>query len=285
MKKAIIFVLIVALILIAVPSAMFAAKPAGNLASAVKVPWNLSAAVMPAPPYGSFDIPGSDTASKLIVNQPNGNTEVTITGAMNGLNPNTTYTVFLANGYTPYVFTGWNVTGSYTINATINGAGSYTEYLVLDQSGTGITGTSLALAGNASPWTIESGTVNGTTVEFLAHYNAVPSLHAQFNATIAGDGSMTGTWHDVAPGTRTGNWSTTVGAAGKTHTGDDWYTGLFTATVQPFTFTTDEFGAGSWHVNLKDTDFSELGSYTLSVWINEAGLTMLVSNNFQVLAE
>lgn len=89
------------------PSIAFAAKPAGNLAGAQKVDWNLSAAVMPVPPYGSRDIPGSDTASKLIVNQPNGAIEVTITGAMNGLNPNTTYTVYLSNGYTPYVDTGW----------------------------------------------------------------------------------------------------------------------------------------------------------------------------------
>ena len=49
--------------------------------------WHLSGDVMPVPPYGSIDIPGSDTASKLIVNQPNGNTEVAITGVMNGLLP------------------------------------------------------------------------------------------------------------------------------------------------------------------------------------------------------
>ena len=89
-------------------------KPADNLAGAVEVPWNLSAAVMPVPPYGDYgtlDIPGSDTASKLIVNQPNGAVEVTITGAMNSLHPDTTYNVFLSKGYTPYVDTGWNVTG------------------------------------------------------------------------------------------------------------------------------------------------------------------------------
>ncbi len=69
-----------------------------NLAGAVKVPWNLSGNVMPIPPYSYYDIPGSDTASKLIVNQPNGNTEVTITGVMNGLESNTTYTVILSTG-------------------------------------------------------------------------------------------------------------------------------------------------------------------------------------------
>ena len=76
-------------------------KPTGNLAGAKEVDWNLSGDVMPVPPYGSFDIEGSDIASKLIVNQPNGNVEVTVTGVMKGLDPNTTYTVILSNGYTP----------------------------------------------------------------------------------------------------------------------------------------------------------------------------------------
>jgi len=150
-----------------IPSIAFAAKPTANLASAQKVDWNLSAAVMPVPPYGSRDIPGSDTASKLIVNQPNGNIEVTITGAMNGLNPNTPYTVYLSKGYDPY--TGWP--------------------------------------------------------------------------------------------------------------------GLFTSTVPAFTFVTDAYGAGSWHVNLRDANFPESGIHTLSVWINEAGLTMLISGNFEVISE
>ena len=150
-----------------IPSIAFAAKPAGNLAGAIKVPWNLSADVMPVPPYGSKDIPGSDTASKLIVNQPNGNTEVTITGAMNGLNPNTTYTVYLSKGY---------------------------------------------------------------------------DLHT--------------TWP-----------------------------GLFTGTVPDFTFMTDGYGVGSWHINLRDANFPGSETYTLSVWINETGGTMLVSDNFQVTAD
>ena len=78
-------------------------KPIGNLAGAQEVPWNLSSDVMPVPPWGLSDIDGSDTASKLIVNQPNGNTEVVITGAMNGLNPNTVYTVYPSNGWSTSV--------------------------------------------------------------------------------------------------------------------------------------------------------------------------------------
>jgi hypothetical protein len=53
-----------------------------------------------------------DTASKLIVNRPNGNTWLTLTGIMRGLAPRTTYTVYISNGYAPYVQTGWDVSGN-----------------------------------------------------------------------------------------------------------------------------------------------------------------------------
>ncbi|MBN1367671.1 MAG: hypothetical protein JW967_07075 [Dehalococcoidales bacterium] len=112
MKKVIIVFISVILLtlLIAFPAY---AKPADNMAGAVKVAWNLSAAVMPVPPYGSQDIPGSDTASKLIVNQPNGKVEVAMTGAMKGLNADTTYTVYLSKCYEPYVDTGWDIEGDW----------------------------------------------------------------------------------------------------------------------------------------------------------------------------
>jgi len=141
-------------------------KPTGNLAGAEKVPWNLSADVMPVPPYGSRDILGSDTASKLIVNQPNGAVEVTITGVMNGLHPDTTYTIYLSKEYIDN--TGW------------------------------------------------------------------PGLFNYYPT---------------------------------------------------FTFVTDADGSESWHINLRDSDFplkTGTVTYTLSVWINEAGKTMLISENFDV---
>jgi len=166
--KRILFVLLATVVLtMALVASALAVKPAANLAGNVKVPWNLSADVMPDPPYGSIDIPGSDTASKLNVNQPNGSTEVTITGAMNGLVADTTYSVYLSKGY------------------------------IVDT-----------------------------------------------------------TWP-----------------------------GLFTSTVPTFTFTTDEFGAGSWHINMRDSDFVAPGSYDLSVWINAAGGTLLISDTFVVVVE
>lgn len=287
MKKIAVLLTVVTVMLavFAFASPAMAVKPAANLAGAQQVPWNLSAAVMPVPPYGSVDIPGSDTASKLIVNQPNGNTEVAITGVMRGLDPLTTYTVFLSNGYTPYVETGWNVTGLYTIALTV-GATPYTEYLTLVQTGPEITGTYLALdaAGTQSRWDILSGSVEGDILTFHAHYALSPTHSADFSATIAADGSLVdGDWADVEGGwTRSGLWSSTDGAAAKTYTGSTGWPGLFSANVPAFTFVTDEFGAGSWHVNLKDADFPGLGTYPLSVWIN-SGATILISDTFKVV--
>ena len=262
-------------------------KPTGNLAGAEEVAWNLSVDVMPVPPYGSSDIPGSSTASKLIVNQPNGNVEVAVTGVMNGLTPESTYTVYLANGYTPYVYTGWNITGDWVLNVTI-GSVDYPEETVFLQMGNSIPG-STSLTGSllygSSLWNIYEGSVIGSTIDFRAYYNPLPSRTVHFWGTIAEDGTMSGDWADDDPYTRSGVWTSTEGVAEKTHTGDDWYTGLFNSTVPPFTFTTDADGSGSWHVNLRDSDFYGPGTYELSVWINKPGATILISDSFSVVVD
>lgn len=288
MKKAIIFILIVTLILLAVPSVMFAAKPEG--AGAQVVNWNLSADVMPVPPYGSGDIAGSDTASKLIVNQPNGNTVVTLTGVMKGLNPNTTYTVYLSKGYTPYLETGWDVSGNWIKTDEYEGL-FYPHDMVLNQdSGNNLTGSGGYPVGGPYiyPWTITSGSVTGNNIDFCAVYPNPPvaGVIMHVTGTIASDGTMSGNWTDNAGAggaERSSTWASTSGAAVKTYTGSTGWPGLFTSTVQPFTFTTDEFGAGSWHVNLKDADFSSAGEFELSVWINYGG-TLLISDVFTVVA-
>jgi len=167
-KKLAALLLVVAALLFVFAAPVQAVRPDENLAGAEEVVWNLSGDVMP-PPYGDHNIPGSDTASKLIVNQPNGNTEVTITGVMNGLNPDSEYIVYLSKPWEP---------------------------------------------------------------------------------------------------------------------GDTWWNGLFTDTVQPFNFTTDAYGAGSWHINLVDSDFPGPGTYALSVWINTwDDWTLLISDNFQVVVD
>ena len=43
----------------------------------------------------------------------------------------------------------------------------------------------------------------------------------------------------------------------------------------------DEFGNGSWHLNLRDENFPGPGTYELSVWVNGA-VTMLISDTFSV---
>lgn len=253
---------------------VLAVKPTGT--GAVNVPWNLSGDVMPSPPWGLSDIPGSDTASKLIVNQPNGNVEVAVTGVMNGLNPNTTYTVYPSNAWSTH--TEWDVTGSYVIDLEYAGV-TYPENMVLTQSGTSITGDALWLVSGGSLWDITSGLVTGNTFTFDI---AMGSRTAYLSGTINPDGTMQGTWGDYPPYNRTGTWATTNGAANGQEVGDGW-PGLFVG-QSTFTFMTDELGHGSWHFNLKNADFPGSGIYELSVWINRGG-TILVSDNFEVYVD
>lgn len=236
--------------------------------------WHLSADVMPVPPYGSLDILGSDTASKLIVNHPNGAVNATITGVMNGLNPDTTYTVYLSKPYKPYVSTGWSVSGTYMIDVEYLGV-IYPENAVLTQSGTNINGTSLG-GGPYPVFKIIGGSVDGNAITVVMTYGG---LTTELKGTIAADGTMSGTWMDKIGGSRTGTWATTSGHATATHTGDMGWPGLYNPTNIPtFTFTTDDTGSGSWHVNIKAKD---LMGPMASVWINYGG-TLLISDSFYV---
>jgi len=272
MKTKIILLGIIAVTLLTLVGTAFATK--NNQAGAQKYGWHLSADVMPVPPYGSLDIPGSDTASKLIVNQPNGKVQAMVTGVMNGLNPDTTYTVYLSNPYTLDV-ERWDVTGTYRWLVL----STYDHDLVIttqNPDGT-FSGTGGYPAGS-SPYTDPgqtSETITGQVIEnqitFTTTYAGWP-YSVTVLGTIAHDGSMSGTspWE----------WHTTSGAATSTMIGSGW-TGQFGNTA-PFTFTTDDTGSGSWHVNLRAGDFSGTGQKSLSVWINEAGRTMLISDVFTV---
>jgi len=285
MKKILSLLLALVLLVAIGASPVQAAKPAGNLAGAQKVAWNLSAAVMPVPPYGLRDIPGSDTASKLIVNQPNGNTEVTITGAMNGLNPNTTYTVYLAKGYEPYVYTGWNVEGTWVLRLHY-GASTYDHDVVIEVQSNGTFSGIGGYPTTGSPYNYPynetvTGTIDVMTGAITLHSDYESTYFYDAVGTIAPDGTMSGTWNGKNQPTYT--WESISGHAVKTHTGNIWYPGLFTSTVPPFTFVTDAYGAGSWHVNLTDANLPAGGlEYNLSVWINGGGGTMLISDTFKV---
>jgi hypothetical protein len=266
------------------------AKPAGNLAGALKIPWNLSGAVMPVPPYGLSDISGSDTASKLIVNQPNGKVQAMLTGDMKGLTPNTEYTVFLSNGYTPYVFTGWNVSGNWVFRAEYGGS-TYNHDMVIDSQtegtfiGHGGFPAGCVVSSSCSVTETITGTIDVMTGVITMHISYIGSSYtADIVALIGSDGQIIGTWGNMDQGFRNPYYSTS-GTATKSHTGDTGWPGLFTNTIQPFTFVTDSLGSGSWHVNLRDADFPTIltSPYNLSVWINGAGGTILISDNFTIV--
>jgi len=93
---------------------------------------------------------------------------------------------------------------------------------------------------------------------------------------------MSGEW--TGSGQTTYTWESISGQATRMHIGNTSWTGQFGDTV-PFKFTTDDSGSGSWHINLRDSDFPDSGSsYTLSVWINKGG-TILISDNFTVVVD
>ncbi len=103
----------------------------------------------------------------------------------------------------------WNTTGSYGINVNYLSV-DYPETLVLTQSGSNITGTSLDTVPPSSPFTVTGGSVSGNNIDIDASQG---SLSIHMTGTIALNGSMSGTWADITPGTRVGTWVSTSGAA------------------------------------------------------------------------
>jgi len=256
-------------------------KPEGNLAGAEKVDWHLSGAVMPVPPWGLSDIDGSDTASKLIVNQPNGNTEVAITGAMNGLKSNTEYTVCLSKAWS--TSEKWNITGDWDIKFVLGVTNlNHAMTVTFQNMHTGVfSGTGYYIPDTSYTWTIQgTSKVAGNKITLELIYTGVMAGYTvDAVGTINDNGSIVnGTWSSSIG--QNGTWSSTSGTATKETVGNG-YPGQFPGQVR-FTFTTDEYGAGSWHLNLRDEDFSGPGIHTLSVWINGAGKTILISDNFTV---
>jgi len=280
MKKLTLF-LLAAAVLILTTSTVFAKgdtpkRPKENVA------WHLSGAVMPVPPYGSQDIIGSDTASKLTVKQPKDEKPLSIKGKMKGLAPNTTYTVYLSKAYTPYVFTGWNVTGNWVIDFEWKG-GHYPNDVVLSQDGNTISGT-IGWPSGSNPYSV-TGTVNGTinnngSISLTVQYNDRSYLRTM-TGTIDSNGQLSGSWNDAnAPTNDNGTWASTSGQATKNYTGDTGWPGLFTEAVQPFTFTTNDKGDGKWKIKLNNGDYT---GQQFSVWINnQNGLTILISDNVTI---
>ena len=115
----------------------------------------------------------------------------------------------------------WNATGSYVISMEYAGP-SYAHDMTLAQDSSGnLTGSGGYPAGgpHTYTWVLTSGTVSGSTIDFLANYTAspdavVPQTVLHVVGTIALDGSMSGTWSDnYQGGSRSGDFVTTSGAA------------------------------------------------------------------------
>ena len=162
----------------------------------------------------------------------------------------------------------WDTTGSYVIAFNYLGS-DYSHNLALTQN------VSDQLAGNGSSgaytWVITSGSVSGNAVDFLANYTAtadavVPQTTMHVVGTIAGDGTMSGTWSDnYGGGSRAGTWMTTSGTvqpkmtsatvvvSGNTSAGENlpgWMFNRDLSTMSPYVFNTDEqsIGVGSLYV-------------------------------------
>ncbi len=259
-----------------------AATPIGKWAGAQEVKWNLSGAVMPVPPYGSQDIPGSDKASKLFVNQhqPYDKIDVGVTGVMNDLLPDTTYTVYISGPYTAYVPA--DLTGSYTVMYAVNGGGPNPSLYDMTLTKSGGSGDYPSPGPSyAYEWNVSNIVITGNTFSFTCTYTlgAIGTI-MQMSGTIAANGSLSGIWSDNYGGGRTGTWYTESGTA-KLSSGSTGWPGLLTSAVQPFTFVTDKKGASHWHVKLTGADIT-LPKTTFSVWVNGGGATILISDDVTV---
>jgi hypothetical protein len=283
MKK-IFAVLFVLGFVLATPFTVYAVKPDSNNAGAMEVGWNLSGAVMPVPPWGLSDIPGSDTASKLIVNQPSGNTEATVTGVMNGLAPNTTYTVYPSKGWS--TSEKWNIEGDWNLSLLFDGTDYPHNMSVTFQNmsnGT-FSGTGYYVDNPGYTWDIQgTSIVSGNTIHLDFIYTG---LNPDYTVSALSNIDANGYFVDgtcTTSASQTCTW-TSIGGKAEKETVGNGFPGLF-GSLQTFTFTTDEFGSASWHFNLKNADFPGANTYALSIWINESGRTILISDVFEVVVE
>lgn len=114
----------------------------------------------------------------------------------------------------------WNTTGNYVIAFDLGGT-PYSHDLSLTQTGAALTGNGGNPTGGTHvyTWVLTSGTVDGDSINFTADYTATadavsPQTTMIVSGTIAGDGSMSGTWSDnYQNGARNGTWISTSGNA------------------------------------------------------------------------
>ena len=249
---------------------VLAEKPSNNQAGAQNIAWQ------------------SDEASKLMVNQPNGAVEAILNGVMKGLRPNTEYTVYISKGYTQAVIVSnqWIITGTWDFDCV-----GYTHRYTIVQSGSNFEGIGGSPAAAFTTYEKVSGTIEPLTGQVtmteVSYSDNAPTVPTGYSYTAALtidpiDGSMDG----HLTGSQAGlPFVSTSGAATRSTQGNGGWPGLLLATVQPFTFNTNKQGHANWHLNLRDTDFNEPGTYEMSVWINSAGANVLISDTFAVVVD
>ncbi|HVA96059.1 MAG TPA: hypothetical protein VND99_00225 [Candidatus Acidoferrales bacterium] len=277
-KLLLIFTLLFGLLLIA------PGQQSANAADKQDVAWNLSASVMPGPPYGAQDIPGSDTASKLTVKQSNGNSAVKIIGDMNGLTPNTTYYAKTTKSYTkgapervpmdPNGYSGMN-----WHDATNNI--DHDEFNTSQDIATGtFSGYDCYPTGTCDYQSDVTGTYSGNqyTITF-ASYNDPTSV---YNTPL----TLTGT---IQPnGGIESNADSPIQWTGAGYAVINAMPDLFNTNIKIPVFTTNNTGSAKWTIKVPNSVLSA-GSNEMAVWIFTGNNTMgpptyvlLISDNFTI---
>ncbi len=153
----------------------------------------------------------------------------------------------------------WDTTGDYVITMEHLGT-DHDHDMTLVQDGSGnLTGNGGSPAGaNTYEWTINSGTVDGDSIEFTADYTATPDAVTPqttlvIEGDIASDGTMSGTWSDnYSGGDRSGTWTTASGESSE---------------IQAGSLAAEDFGVVSY-----DTGLGMLSGYTAGFGVADATL-------------
>ena len=297
MKKKLLFCIAFFALLILTIGPVLAAKPENNgkpkdedfdandiSHGAQKLSWHLSASLTAA---ANEELEGADKASKLIVNQPRGETKLTLNGIMKGLTPHTTYTVSLFSNGQQLVTSNWSISGEWSFSCL----GS-THQIIITQTGDTFTG--VGTVTRTSPpsiyYEVITGTINRATGQITMHgtfYN--DAAHQSPNGymytaslVISSTGSMAGQLTNAGqvgePIVSTNGKAVNQAAVTETESV------ALSLDVPAITFTTSGSGNGNWHLNLKRDDFVSLGEFDLTLVVNSADTAVLVSESFAVLA-
>lgn len=127
-------------------------------------------------------------------------------------------------GFSPnqlaHAATTWDTTGDYVLNMDHLGSDSLHDVSLVQDGSDNLTGNGGSPAGaNTYTWVITSGSVTGSTIDFLADYTATsdavtPQTTLHVVGVIAEDGTISGTWSDnYQGGERSGTFTTESGAA------------------------------------------------------------------------